>query len=84
MRKTLIAVIAAAPLVALGAAAFAAQPTTASKNDDLFVKASSTASAAEKAEPLKGVNIKSIARGDDGQEHGLKGEHGEMGEGMDD
>lgn len=80
MRKTLIAIIAAAPLAALGATAFAAPSTTAT-NDDLFVKANSTVSAAEKVEPLKGVAIKSIRLDDD---HGLKAEHGEAGEGMDD
>ena len=82
MRRTLIALVAAAPLAALGVTAFAAQPTTGSQ-DDLFLKADSAAPAAtEKAEPLKGVNIKSIRLDDDS--HGLNGEHGESGEGMDD
>jgi uncharacterized protein YxeA len=84
MRKTLIAIIAVTSLTAVGATAFAAQPT-ATKGDDLFIKANSTSTAvAEKAEPLKGVDMKKIALDDNGSEHGLKGEHGEMGEGMDD
>ena len=82
MRRTLIALVAAAPLAALGVTAFAAQPSTATK-DDLFLKADSSApAAAEKAEPLKGVNIKSIRLDDDA--HDLNNEHGESGEGMDD
>ena len=82
MRRTLIALIAAAPLAALGVTAFAAQPTSGTK-DDLFLKADGAAPAAtEKAEPLKGVNIKSLRLEDDS--HGLNGEHGESGEGMDD
>jgi hypothetical protein len=83
MRKTLIAIIAVTPLVAVGAAAFAAQPSTAT-GDDLFVKSTSQVSAAEKAEPLKGVDVKSIALDDRDSEHGVRGEHGETGEGMDD
>jgi hypothetical protein len=78
MRKTLIALIAVTPIVALGATAFAAQPSKAT-GDDLFIKANSTTSVAEKAEPLKGVNLKSIKLDDrDGSEQG------EMGEGIDD
>ena len=86
MRKTLIAIIAVTSLTAAGATAFAAAPTT-SKTDDLFSKVDNTQVAAEKAEPLKGVNIKKLNLGDDESEHGLsgeRGEHGEMGEGMDD
>ena len=83
MRKTLIAIIAVTSLTAVGATAFAAQPS-AGAADDLFVKAAGTSVTAEKAEPLKGVNIKKLALEDDASEHGLKGEHGEMGEGMDD
>ena len=83
MRRTLIAAVVAAPVIALGAAAFAAQAGTATKADDLFLKADSAAPAAtEKAEPLKGVNIKSLRLDDDSD--GLAGEHGESGEGMDD
>ncbi len=83
MRKTLIVLIAATPLVALGATAFAAQSTSTA--DDLFIKANSTSVAAEKAEPLKAVNIKKIRLGDDdGMEHGVRAEGSEMGEGMDD
>ncbi len=83
MRKTLIALIAAAPLAAVGAAAFAAQPA-ATTGDDLFTKAATQAAPADKVEPLK-VNIKSIKLGDDmDSEHGVRGEHGEMGEGIDD
>ena len=83
MRKTLIAIIAVTSFTAVGAAAFAAQPTTA-KTDDLFVKANSTATVAEKAESLKGVDIKKLTLGDDESEHGVRSEHGEMGEGIDD
>lgn len=86
MRKTLIAIIAVTPLIAIGASAFAAQPA-ATAGDDLFAKAGTQLSAAEKAEPLKGVNVKSIAGDDRDSEHGTlgeRGEHGEMGEGMDD
>ncbi len=81
MRKTLIAIIAVTSLVAVGASAFAAQPTKAT-GDELFAKASSQPTVAEKAEPLKGVDIKKIRLGDD--DHGVNGEHREMGEGMDD
>jgi hypothetical protein len=81
MRKTLIAIIAAAPLVAVGASAYAASSTT-TKTDDLFSKVDNTPVAAEKAEPLKGVNIKKLSLDDRDSEHGI--EHGEMGEGMDD
>jgi hypothetical protein len=87
MRKTLIALIAATPLVAAGAYAFAAQP--ASTGDDLFAATpAAELSAAEKAEPLKAVVGKTIRLGDDMDsergEHDDDGEHGEMGEGMDD
>ena len=82
MRKILIAVIAVTSLTAVGATAFAAQP--ASTTDDLFAKTNTTPSVAEKAEPLKGVDIKKIKLGDDGAEHGLSGEASEAGEGMDD
>ncbi len=82
MRNILIAVVTAASLTAVGAAAFAAQPS--STTDELFAKANTTPSVAEKAEPLKNVDIKKIRLGDDGAEHGLSGEHGEAGEGMDD
>ncbi len=82
MHKTLIAIVTVTALTAVGATAFAAQPTKAT-GDDLFLKANGTSAVAEKAEPLKGVNIKKIAIGDD-SDHGLRGEHGEMGEGMDD
>ncbi len=84
MRKTLIALVAVTPLVALGATAFAAQPA-ATTGDELFVKAGSQSTVAEKAEPLKGVDIKKIRLGDDnGIEHGVRAEGSEMGEGMDD
>ena len=83
MRKTLIAIVAAAPLLAVGATAFAASSTT-TKNDELFSKVDNSPVAAEKVEPLKGVNVKKIALEERDSEHGLKGEHGEMGEGMDD
>ena len=79
MHKTLIAIVTVAALTAVGATAFAAQP--ASTGDELFLKANSTSAVAEKAEPLKGVNIKKIRLGDDGGEHGLSGE---TSEGMDD
>lgn len=83
MRKTLIVLIAATPLVAMGAYAFAAQP--ASTGDELFAAApTAQLSTAEKAEPLKGVDVKKIRLGDDDSDHGVRGEHGEMGEGMDD
>ena len=82
MRKTLIAIAAAAPLVAVAAYAFAAQPATT--GDDLFAKANTQASASGAVEPLK-ANVKSIRLGDDmDSEHGERGEHGEMGEGLDD
>ncbi len=83
MRKTLIAIIAITSLTAVGATAFAASPAS-TKGDDLFLKADSTATVAEKAEPLKGVDVKKLTLGDDSDSHGIRGEHGEMGEGMDD
>ena len=83
MHKTLIAIVTVTALTAVGATAFAAQPSKTS-GDELFLKANSTSAVAEKAEPLKGVDIKKIAIGDDGAEHGLRGERSEMGEGMDD
>lgn len=87
IRKILIAVIAATPLIAVGAYAFAAQP--AATGDDLFAATPvPQLSAAEKAEPLKAVAGKTIRLGDDMDsergEHDEDGEHGEMGEGMDD
>ena len=86
MRRTLIAILAVTSLTAVGATAFAAQPSTKA-GDDLFLKANSTPVVAEKAQPLKGVDLKKIRLGDDDSDHGLSGEHGEhgeMGEGMDD
>ena len=83
MRKTLIAIIAVTSITAVGATAFAASPST-SKTDDLFLKANSTSTVAEKAEPLKGVDIKKIRLGDDDSDHGVGGEHSESHEGMDD
>ncbi len=80
MRKTLIAILAVSSLTALGATAFAAT-STATKGDDLFLKANSTATVAEKAEPLKAVNVKNLKLDDMDSE---RGGHGEMGEGMDD
>ena len=80
MRKTLIVLIAAAPLVAMGAYAFAAQPATT--GDELFAKTGGQPVAAEKAEPLKAVAGKTIRLGDDMDSE--RGEHGEMGEGIDD
>ena len=64
MHKTLIAIVTVTALTAVGATAFAAQPSKAT-GDELFLKANSTSAVAEKAEPLKGVNIKKIAIGDD-------------------
>ena len=82
MRKTLIAIIAATPLVAIGAYAFAAQPATS--GDDLFATAGTEAAATDTAEPLK-VNIRSIRLGDDmDSDHDEDGEHDGHDEGMDD
>ena len=85
MRKTLIVLATATPLLAIGAYAFAAQPA-APAGDDLFTKATTQASVAEKAEPLKAINVKSLKLGDDMDraEGNERGEHGEMGEGIDD
>ncbi len=83
MRKILIAIAAGTALTAVGATAFAAQPST-STGDELFAKANTTTVAAETAEPLKGVDLKKIRLGDDESEHGIDSEHGEHGEGMDD
>jgi hypothetical protein len=81
MRKALIALIAATPLVAVGAYAFAAQP--ASTGDDLFTKAGSQPPVATAtAEPLKALAGKTIRLGDDMDSE--RGEHAEMGEGLDD
>ena len=60
MHKTLIAIVTVTALTAVGATAFAAQPSKTS-SDELFLKANSTSAVAEKAEPLKGVDIKKIA-----------------------
>lgn len=79
MRSTLITVVTVASIVAVGAAAFAAETGTATKGDELFVKANSATAATEKAEPLKGVNIKSLRLDDE-----LGDEQGESDEGMDD
>jgi len=77
MRRTIIALIAATPLVAVGAYAFAAQPSTTATGDDLFrATAASSAGVAEKAEPLKALKGKTIRLGDD--------QRGEVGEGVED